>query len=527
MKQSSLLLPALLCFLLMANGIPASTAAPTDGGGAAGAARAIPAPVPGEPVTHVDITHVTTLRGRHINSPKSVIFSPDGSCFYINSLEGLETVVYDAATLQQTAVIRHEFGPEDADLFLNGENTAFDYAYHVLVPEDERNCFGGKPVECAFSHDGRYLWITYYRRTWDRRASSPSAVAILDTQTNRLVRVMPTGPLPKMIVPSPDGRTMAIIHWGDNTIGLIDMSSDNPADFFWTTRLTDGRRLGLDDIAGDRDKMCGWCLRGAAFSADGRWLFVGRMHDGGISVFDLASNERIGVFRQIAATPRHIVLSHDGSKLYVTSNVSGVVSELDVAGVLADVQGKRDKPYRGRSLQVGRQARTLTQTPDGRLLLVACNVSHELVVVDIADWKKIASHRTWPYTVGLAVNPAGDMVLTSSQGRDGRGGHAVDVFRLSPPAGPDPRTVPQPTAPAMAEAPETAASDTPAESPAAAPDETPEATAAASAATAMDTSAAASADPAAGTMAADPTKAPAETPLTSEATSTETTATSD
>ncbi len=390
------------------------------------------------------LTHVATLRGQHILSPKSVRFSPDGSRFYVNSLEGLETVVYDTYSLAPIQVIRHEFDAKNASLFLNGETTAFDYEYFADVPEENRNCFGGKPVESAFSHDGRYLWVTYYRRTWDKYANSPSAVAIIDTAINRIVRVIPTGPLPKMIVPSPDGQTMAIIHWGDNSIGLVDIRSANPRDFTYKKLLADGKRLNVKDLKGDRDAVCGFCLRGAAFSADSRYLFVGRMHNGGITVFDLKTMERLGTYMDVDPTPRHLILSQDGKKLYFTSNYAGTVTELDIEELLDIVRKGTGKVKHSRSLSVGKQARTLVQSPDGKKLFVACNRSTELAVVDIKKWQKIATVQTTPFTVGVAVSPNGELAITTSQGRNGKGGHAVDVFRIDPPVGPKPAPAEKP-----------------------------------------------------------------------------------
>ena len=98
-----------------------------------------------------------------------------------------------------------------------------------------RGTFFGKPVESAFTHGGRYLWVPYYRRSFDINAQDPSAVAVIDTASNRIVRMMETGPLPKMIRCSNDGRTMAISHWGDNTVGLADISSDDPGQWHHRT----------------------------------------------------------------------------------------------------------------------------------------------------------------------------------------------------------------------------------------------------------------------------------------------------
>ena len=59
---------------------------------------------------------------------------------------------------------------------------------------------------------------------------------------------------------------MAVIHLGDNTAGLIDISSQDPADFHYTKLLVSEKRLPVKGITGNRDQNCGQCLRGAAFS---------------------------------------------------------------------------------------------------------------------------------------------------------------------------------------------------------------------------------------------------------------------
>ncbi len=375
------------------------------------------------------LERVISIRGSFMLSPKSVIFSADGSRFYVNALEGLKTLVYETASLKLEHVISHEFTEEDAGLFLNNESTAFDYTYLVNRAPEARNCFGGKPVESVLTHADRYLWVTYYRRTWDPRATSPSAVAIIDTQTNSIVRVMPTGPLPKMLAASPDGRTLAITHWGDNSVALMDISSDNPRDFHYVGLLVDGKRSDLRTVRGDRDRVCGHCLRGTVFSRDGRYLFVGRMHNGGITVFDVRTRTCLGTFRGVDPTPRHLVLSPDGTTLYASCPASATINALEVDKVLESL-ATGNTSYHGRSLAVGPDGRTLALSPDGRWIYVACNRKAQLVMVDAQNWKVVDRVPASPYPVGLAVHPDGTLVLTTSQGRRGRGGHVLDVFRV-------------------------------------------------------------------------------------------------
>ncbi len=402
---------------------------------ACGARTPEPEPEP-EPAAAPVLTRLATLTGPRGSSARCVSFSQDGRRFYVNALEGMETLVYDSAGLKPAKVIRHKFDGKSAGLFLNGESSAFDYRHFGRVPEDRRNCFAGKPVEAALTHGGRWLWVTYCRRDWDRWANSPSAVAVIDTATQQVARVIPTGPLPKVLVPSPDGRVMAVVHWGDNSVGVMDISSPSPAAFRWTNLMVDQRRLPVTDLSGDRDAACGFCLRGAAFSADGRWLFVGRAFDGGITVFDMRTHARLGTFTGVPPTPRHIVLSRDGTKLYVSSLAAGAVTELDVEDLVRCVRTGADRAKSARTLKVGESVRTIAQSPDGRWLFAACSGSREVAVVDLERWTKAGSVPATPWPVGLAVSPAGDLLVTTSQSRGGRQGQAVDVFRISPPVGP-------------------------------------------------------------------------------------------
>lgn len=379
------------------------------------------------------LTHVKSIRGTNINSPKAAIFSPDGSRFYINSLEGMKTAIFDSQTLKELGVIEHSFTEADSPLFAGNEDRIEGYEYFTLPKNGQTNCFGGKPVEFALSHNGKYLWITYYRKSWDPRATSPSAVAIIDLDTNKPVRIMPTGTIPKMLTLSPDGNTMAIINWGDNTIGLIDVSASDPKDFKYIRQMTDGSKLDLERTTGDRDANCGYCLRGAAFSPDSRYLLVGRMHGGGISVFDTRNGERIGILRGFPATPRHLV--RDGSKLYVSSNASGYVSEIDLTEALKELlqaPGKDNSvKLSPRTLFVGKGTRTILLTPDGKYILAVSNLASKLSLIDRDKWKVVAQLPVSQYGVGLAVSPDGKMAVTTSQGRQGHGGHVIDVFALN------------------------------------------------------------------------------------------------
>ncbi|MFT6145002.1 MAG: DNA-binding beta-propeller fold protein YncE [Myxococcota bacterium] len=370
-----------------------------------------------------------------IYSPKSARFLGDGTRVYVNSLEGLKTVVYDPRDISKVHTITHTFGAEDAGLF-QGMTTVYDYPYMRTSPSGDPNQFSGKPVESALSHDDRYLWVPYYRREFDVGAGSPSAVSIIDTQTNEVVRVLPTGPIPKYVAISPDNTWAAITHWGDNTVAMVDISSGDPAQFTYRDeRLVVERILSQQGLTGsNRDSACGSCLRGTTFTPDGETLLVARMGDGGIAGFDVDSGTYLGTVDGPRPTPRHLVVSPDGQTLFFTSNRSGTVSRAPLSDLVSALRGAEgghvDMEFR--STSVGGGARTLEVSPDGRYLFTAVNGRSQIVVVDANTLDVVAKVRTDSFTVGLAVSPDGSQVWTTSQGRSTRGGgNSVCVYGVT------------------------------------------------------------------------------------------------
>jgi DNA-binding beta-propeller fold protein YncE len=204
---------------------------------------------------------------RSINSPKSVKIIDAKKKFYIHSLEGYTTSVYSLENFKLLKTIKHKFQHTNKALFQD----TFYFKQNFRTKSSDWNTFKGKPVESCLSHNGKYLWVTYYRRSYDANAIDPSAVCIIDTDSDSIVRVIPTGPLPKMITCSPDNKHIAISHWGNNTVALIDIQGNNPKEFHYVTELLVDKKMSLDygqDEKIDRDQGCGACLRGTVFTTD-------------------------------------------------------------------------------------------------------------------------------------------------------------------------------------------------------------------------------------------------------------------
>lgn len=374
------------------------------------------------------------VRGDHydtdIYSPKSVNITASGK-MYVQSLEGLKTVVYQVdstGAIEKKTVIKHTFGSSDGHLF-GGETTVFGYPYKQARANP--NIFSGKPVESCLTHKGKYLWVTYYRRTFDPHAESPSAVAIIDTEADTIVRVMPTGPLPKMVAASPDGKWLAITHWGDNTVGILDISSASPAEWTYVKHLVVDRQLAMNFSGSvNRDSNCGYCLRGTVFTPDSDHLIVGRMGGGGLAVFAMDSLYYLGTVWGMEGNVRHLAIH--GETLYLTANRSGKAQKASLEGVISAAEnGERTFADWKTVYCQGTGARTGVVSPDGRYLFVAVNNHNKIAVVRTEDMVVVATVGADSYPVGMDISPDGTLLAVTSQGRSGGGGNSVMVYRVS------------------------------------------------------------------------------------------------
>ena len=365
-----------------------------------------------------------------IHSPKSANIHPRGKKFYINSLEGCKTIAYDMASRSKLAVIEHNFTEADTALF-SEQPELFPFRFY----SENLHTFQGKPVEGAYSHGGRYFWVPFYRRTFDLNAQEPSAMAVIDTEKDSTVIVMETGPLPKMVCPSHDGRWMVVSHWGDNTVGVINIQSPNPHDWKYEHLFVIDEKLDLNfglDVQVDRDDDSGWCLRGTVFTPDDRYLLVGCMgKGGGIAVIDMQTKQYLGRMQGMRANVRHLVI-RDGW-LYLSINRAGYVQRIRLDRFLAAIPQMRNHLGRvdgWQECKVGAGARTIELSPDGRYVFAACNMDSRLDIVDTQTMRLVLSVPADSYTVGLDISHDGRTVITTSQGRGTRGGNCVDIFHV-------------------------------------------------------------------------------------------------
>ncbi len=371
---------------------------------------------------------------KSINSPKSALIVEKSinninvKWLYVNNLEGNTTSIYDVNNkFNKISEINHVFNIKDSNLF---HETDFP-GYSFKLKNKNQNVFSGKPVEMCLSNNDKYLWIPYYRRDFDPKATEPSALALIDVDSNKIIRVFPSAPLPKMVACSNNNKYVAVTNWGDNTVHIIDINSGIPDTFQYSAHFTVDYKLNLNfNDSVDRDSDCGLCLRGTVFTPDSKYLFVGRMGGGGIAVFDMNEQKYIGSVFGTKTNVRHLLIKD--YYLYLSSNKDGVVQRTLWKDFLAfALDHKKGALYNNwNTVFTGVGARTISITSDGSYLFATANNESKISIVRTKDMKKIGEVNADSYPVGMTIDKDDKYLVVTAQGKPGGGGNSVMIYDI-------------------------------------------------------------------------------------------------
>lgn len=244
--------------------------------------------------------------------PKGVIRAPDGRTLYVANYGQLD---------------RRNLGVYDAST-LALQRT-------IDVP--------GIIVESAISPDGRTLYVSNFRR---------NSVQYLDLASGRITREVTTGRHPKILVVSHDGRRLFAANWASRDVSEIEVASGS------VTRTL---------AAGDNP-------RGMAISRSGR-LYIANSTSDDIHVYEGATMAQSHRIPRVCRIPRHLTLSPDDSRLYISCLGASTLAVMDTS-----------------TEQVVRRVRTVSGpkandvSPDGRYVATADYNASGVTVVDTSDW---------------------------------------------------------------------------------------------------------------------------------------------
>jgi YVTN family beta-propeller protein len=345
-----------------ATATPAPTASPTS------TQSPTPKPAGDQPVSlppadTTDFTRLDRLTGRM--SPKSVVAGPGGIITAQNMMYTHTISVFDPSGKLIKTI------PDSVEL------ADFGIKGHPGTSQ-------GAPVEAAFTHDGKYVYVSNYSMYGQNfgpegsdsctPASQPdkSFLYRIDTATLKIDQVIPVGSVPKYVAVTPDDKTVLVTNWCSWDLSVVDVASAK-------VRKT----IPLN----------GSYPRGIAVAPDSRTAFVAMMGSTRVDKVDLSAG-KISGFAEPGSGPRHLVISPDGKYLYSTNNGSGTVSKIDASS------GRVIK-----SVFTGSQPRSMAISSDGKAVYVVNYESSTVSKLRTSDMTEIAEEPTDHHPIGITYEP--------------------------------------------------------------------------------------------------------------------------
>lgn len=227
-----------------------------------------------------------------------------------------------------------------------------------------------EPVECDFSHKSNVAWVSLY---------NSSAVVAIDLPTGREVGTVQVGRIPKVVAVSPDENWVYVSNWASDSVSVIDAH---------TMRKV-------------KDVPVGHVPRGICFKD--RLAYVAIMGGTQVTLVDTAQNHKIVGKIASGFNPRHVILSPDKHRLYVSNNQPGTITEVDL-----------DKAKPVATMKVGKMPRTIAVAPEGDALFVCNYKSDNIGIIDLKRRKQVSKQRTIIRPIGASISPKGDTLWVSS-----------------------------------------------------------------------------------------------------------------
>ncbi len=338
---------------------------PATGGSGSEQAKLAPSPSPtawtGPPSSSLKLKQGKTIVSSEI-SPKSVVSSGTGYVFAQNMMYKHTITVYGAKTAKLVKTIQDEIDAADFHIKGHGETIR------------------GAPVECAFTPDGRFAYVSNYSMYGEgfvegHDTCSPGGqsdsyvyrVALADLKIDKVIKV---GEVPKYLAVTPDQKYLLVTNWCSYSLSVVDIH---------TSKVVKSVALGPYP-------------RGIAVSPDSQTAYVAVMGTTDIAVVDL-DDFSVSWISGVGSGPRHLCMAGDGKYLYATLNNDGNVAKIDPRkGVVVD------KVY------TGSEPRSMAIAPDGKSLFVVNYNSSTMSQVRTSDMKVIDSVNTNALPIGITYD---------------------------------------------------------------------------------------------------------------------------
>ena len=306
-------------------------------------------------------------------------------------------------------------GAEANKVFVSNERgntvTVIDSATWEVLAEFPA---GNRPRGITMSPDGKELYVC---------ASDDNLVRVFDPETYQEIHTLPSGPDPELFVLHPSGNPLYIANEDDNLVTVVDTA---------THKVLAEIPVGVEP-------------EGMAVSPDGKTI-INTSETTNMAHFINGETFAIDHNVLVDQRPRYAIFNRAGTKLYVSAEIGGTVSVIDLTGaepVLTDtirfevpgVQQEWLQPV-GMELTsddkdlfvalgpanrvaridpatdevtdymiVGQRVWQLDLTPDEKYLITTNGNSNDVTVIDVAKREPLKSIQVGQQPWGVVVAP--------------------------------------------------------------------------------------------------------------------------
>ncbi|MBS1524807.1 MAG: beta-propeller fold lactonase family protein [Bacteroidetes bacterium] len=176
-------------------------------------------------------------------------------------------------------------------------------------------------------------------------------VSVINTATNTVIATIPVGQVPQDAAVSPDSKTVYVINGGENSISVIDAATNTvkstitidsypsriaispDGSKLYVTYGQDGSVVSVVSTATGAlvtDVPVGLNYYGVAVTPDGSKVYAANHTSGDVTVINTAANTVAGTY-PIGGTPWNIMISPDGKEVYEANESLGKVTVISTA----------------------------------------------------------------------------------------------------------------------------------------------------------------------------------------------------
>lgn len=304
---------------------------------AAPAGRAYVSNEDGHSITVIDTQSAEVIETIAVGKrPRGLKLSHDGSRLYV-AVSGLQKC--------PPSVPDEECEKMERDLTADGI-AVVDTASRKLIKVLQA---GSDPEQFDLSTDGKRLFVSN---------EDMATASVVDLDSGKVVERIAVGIEPEGVVASPNGRWVLVTNEADNSVSVIDTQ---------TLKVVKSVKVGQRP-------------RDIAFTADSKIAYVSGEFDASLYRIAVPKGEPVERLLQLRKETRPMALALDASRsrLYMSTGRGGTVAVIDIAG-----------PKLIAEIPVGTRPWGIALSQDGRRLYTANGPSDDVSVVDTATLKVV------------------------------------------------------------------------------------------------------------------------------------------